>query len=459
MAKLVYDKNGRLEITKEMRREYTILAPNIAPIHFNMLETVLRSHGYRAVLLKNTGPAVVECGLKYVHNDTCYPALLTIGQMIDALNSGQYDPKRTALLMTQTGGGCRASNYIHLLRKALQKAGYGDVPVISVNTAGLEKNSGFKLTLPLIRQAMAALVYGDLMMLLSNQVKPYETQKGQAMELVNQWSKRLTRQFEQRSGYSKAQIARNLQRIAYDFSQIPVNMTPKVKVGIVGEIYVKYSPLGNNNLEALLRREDCEVMLPGILNFVMYCVDDLVEDAALYGGGQIKAAAARQALKYLCDIERSLIQAVTQYPQFHAPSPFSRVKELTQGVIGLGCKMGEGWLLTAEMAELIEAGYGNIVCAQPFGCLPNHIAGKGVIRRLRELYPDSNIVPVDYDPGATSVNQENRIKLMLAVARENLQKSSSSQPVLSPAPAQPSQAPKADCGSLSRSQAASGANG
>ncbi len=306
---------------------------------------------------------------------------------------------------------------------------------------------------------MAALVYGDLMMLLSNQVKPYETQKGQAMELVNQWSKRLTRQFEQRSGYSKAQIARNLQRIAYDFSQIPVNMTPKVKVGIVGEIYVKYSPLGNNNLEALLRREDCEVMLPGILNFVMYCVDDLVEDAALYGGGQIKAAAARQALKYLCDIERSLIQAVTQYPQFHAPSPFSRVKELTQGVIGLGCKMGEGWLLTAEMAELIEAGYGNIVCAQPFGCLPNHIAGKGVIRRLRELYPDSNIVPVDYDPGATSVNQENRIKLMLAVARENLQKSSSSQPVLSPAPAQPSQAPKTDCGSLSRSQAASGANG
>ena len=420
MAKLVYDKTGRLEFTKEMRQQYTILAPNMAPIHFKILESVLGSHGYRVVLLHNTGPAVVENGLKYVHNDTCYPALLSIGQMIDALNSGQYDPKRTALLMTQTGGGCRASNYIHLLRKALEKAGYHDVPVISVNAAGLEKNSGFKLTVPLIRQAMAALVYGDLLMLLSNQVKPYETNKGQAMELVSRWSQRLVELFQHKAGYSKAQISENLQLITRDFSEIPVQITPKVKVGVVGEIYVKYSPLGNNNLEELLQKEDCEIMMPGILNFVMYCVDDQIEDSELYGGDRLKAGLSRQVMHYLSEIESALIEAVSRYPQFQAPSPFQRLKELGRKIIGLGCKMGEGWLLTAEMAELAETGYGNIVCTQPFGCLPNHIVGKGMVRRLRALYPDSNIVPVDYDPGATSVNQENRIKLMLAIARENL---------------------------------------
>lgn len=263
MAKLQYDKTGRLMFTQEMRREYTILVPNMAPIHFRILESVLRSHGYRAVLLHNCGPSVTENGLKYVHNDTCYPALLVIGQMIDALKSGNYDPDHTALMLTQTGGGCRASNYIHLLRKALHRAGFDQVPVISLNVSGLEKNKGFRLTLPLLRQAMAALVYGDLLMLLSNQVKPYETEKGQAMAMVETWSRRLVQQFEQKSGYGKKEIAQNMGEIVRDFARIPVHMTPKVKVGVVGEIYVKYSKLGNNDLEGLLRREDCEVMIPG----------------------------------------------------------------------------------------------------------------------------------------------------------------------------------------------------
>lgn len=421
MAKLQYDKKGRLMFTQEMRREYTILVPNMAPIHFRILESVLRSHGYRAALLNNCGPSVTENGLKYVHNDTCYPALLVIGQMIDALKSGNYDPDHTALLLSQTGGGCRASNYIHLLRKALHRAGFDQVPVISLNVSGLEKNKGFQLTLPLLRQAMAALVYGDLLMLLSNQVKPYETEKGQAMAMVETWSQRLVQQFEQKSGYGKKEIAQNMGEIVRDFARIPVQLTPKVKVGVVGEIYVKYSKLGNNDLEGLLYREDCEVMIPGVLNFVMYCIENNITDVELYGGSPIKAMVAKKIMDYLCGIEKAMIDAVSQEPRFQAPSPFYHTKELSR-LIGSGCKMGEGWLLTAEMAELIDAGFQNIICTQPFGCLPNHIVGKGMIRKLKEIYPDSNIVPIDYDPSATSVNQENRIKLMLAIARENLEK-------------------------------------
>lgn len=342
MAKLIYDKTGRLEFTKEMRRDYTILVPNMAPIHFNILQSVLRNHGYKAVLLHNEDASVVENGLKYVHNDTCYPALLVIGQMIAALNSGEYDPDRTALLITQTGGGCRASNYIHLLRKALHKAGYDKVPVISLNVAGLEKNSGFKLTLPLIRQAMAALVYGDLLMLLSNQVKPYEQRRGQAMELVERWSTRLSTEFSQNHGYSKVEIVKNLGMIASDFNDIPVRITPKVKVGVVGEIYVKYSRLGNNNLEGLLEREGCEVMIPGVLNFVMYCMEVNLDDIDLYGGSKAKAMLVHRLMDYLVGIEKAMIDAVKQYPRFKAPSPFYHTKKLAHGIIGYGCKMGEG---------------------------------------------------------------------------------------------------------------------
>lgn len=412
----------RVIFTKEMRRDYTILVPMMAPIHFELIRNVMRSAGYKVEILENCSHQVVEEGLKYVHNDTCYPALLVIGQLIDALNSGNYDLSKTALLMSQTGGGCRASNYIHLLRKAVNKAGYGHLPVISANLSGLEENPGFQITLAMIRKLIAALIYGDMLMLLSNQIRPYEDDKGSADRMVADWITELTRQFRAGNGLNLTQMKHNLNKIAGDFESIKITKVPKVKVGIVGEIYVKYSKLANNNLEEFLASQDCEVMLPGILNFMLFKVDNRLEDHKLYGGNGAKYLAVKSFMNFLLKMERTMLNVLAKHKQFTAPSSYHHLKSLVKDIIGYGNKMGEGWLLTAEMVELIEQGYGNIVCAQPFGCLPNHISGKGMIHRLRELYGDlSNIVAIDYDPSATRVNQENRIKLMLAVAKERLE--------------------------------------
>ena len=410
---------NRVEFTKEMQ-DYTILAPNMADIHFSILMNVLREYGYKVELLKNDGRAVVDEGLKYVHNDTCYPALLVIGQLIDALNSGKYDVNKTALLITQSGGGCRASNYIHLLRKALRKAGYGQVPVISLNLSGLEKNSGFKLKPSMALKALSALIYGDLIMLLKNQVEPYEVNKGETNKLVDKWIADISEMFTQKKGYSMREMKRILPEITKSFADIRVEKVPKVKVGVVGEIYVKYSPLANNNLEDFIKSQNCEVMVPGLLGFFLFKTDNRLEDIKLYGGKKLKKIAMTVAMWYLQKIETMLNTAAGAYGDFCVPAPYAHIKEKCTAIIGAGCKMGEGWLLTAEMMELVESGYGNIVCAQPFGCLPNHIVGKGMIRKLKEIYPQSNIVPIDYDPGATKVNQENRIKLMLAIAQEAL---------------------------------------
>ncbi len=412
------DPSGRVEFTLEMKKDYTILIPGMLDIHFRLIHNVFKNYGYKCELLSNTGRSVVDTGLKYVHNDTCYPALLVIGQMIDAINSGKYDTNKVALMITQTGGGCRASNYIHLLRKALKKAGYGHVPVISLSLGGMEKNSGFKATLPMGLKMLSSLIYGDLIMLLRNQTKPYEINKGQTDVLVEKWVADITKMFEKGKGYSLTSVHKYLKIIAKSFAEIPLERTPKTKVGIVGEIYVKYAPLANNNLEDFLASQDCEVMVPGLLGFIMFKIDNRLEDIKLYGGKFVKKVAMTIAMKYMAYVEREFIEAAKAYGDFVAPSTYAHLKELITPVIGYGCKMGEGWLLTAEMMELAEHGYSNIVCAQPFGCLPNHIVGKGMIRKLREIYPDANIVPIDYDPGATKVNQENRIKLMLAVARE-----------------------------------------
>lgn len=409
-----------LEFTKEMKKDYTILIPNMAPIHFELLKNVFVQYGYRVELLKNTGRAVVDEGLKYVHNDTCYPALLVIGQMMDALHSGKYDLNKTALLITQTGGGCRASNYIHLLRKALVKAGLSHIPVISLNLSGLEKNSGFHLTLGMIRKALAILAYGDLLMLLDNQVKPYEREVGTSKALVNRWVEDLSQAFSQNKGMTLQELRSNFKGIADSFAKIPLKRTPKVRVGIVGEIYVKYSSLANNSLEQFLYEQGCEVMVPGLMGFMLFKVDNRLEDIKLYGGSGLKKRVVSLLLGYLTKIEHEFILAVQEQGSFRAPAPYAHLKELVKDVIGYGSKMGEGWLLTAEMMELIEQGYGNIVCTQPFGCLPNHIVGKGMIRKIKGIHPQANIVPIDYDPGATKVNQENRIKLMLAVAKEEL---------------------------------------
>ena len=414
------DNANRVEFTREMKKDYTIITPNMAPIHFELIKNVLESFGYHIDLLRTTGREIADEGLKYVHNDTCYPALLSIGQLMHALHSGKYDLHKVALIMTQTGGGCRASNYIHLLRKVLKKDGVDFIPVISLNLSGLESNSGFKITLPMIRQAIAALTYGDLLMLLKNQTKPYEVTPGESDALVDSWTSQLTKLFQQGKAFSQREVREYFQKIAQSFADIKRRDVEKIKVGVVGEIYVKYSPLANNNLEQFLFEQDCEVMVPGILSFMIFKVDNRLEDIRLYGGSQAKKQVCTLLKWYFTKYETDLIAAVKQFPQFTAPAPYSHLKELAGKVIGYGCKMGEGWLLTAEAMELVESGYGNVVCAQPFGCLPNHIVGKGMIRKVKNLYPQANIVPIDYDPSATQVNQENRIKLMLAVAKENL---------------------------------------
>lgn len=422
MAELVYDKTGRLIFTKEMKEEYTILCPMMLPVHFKLFVSVLRNSGYKIELLENDGPAIVQEGLKYVHNDACYPALLVIGQFLDALHSGKYDINHTALIITQTGGGCRASNYIHLLRKALHRAGLDQVPVISLNLAGLEKNPGFSINLDIIRKLLAGVVYGDTLMCLRNQIKPYEIKKGQTDALLDRWTEQLNEQLNHGHGIGMGAQKKNLQRIMRDFAAIPVQKVPKVRVGIVGEIYVKYAAFANNHLEDFLASQDCEVNVPGLMNFLIFMVGHSLDDIHLYGGNPAKLVLVKLLFQYVTAMQHSITDAFKPYPQFLAPTEFAHVKELVKGVIGYGAKMGEGWLLTAEMLELAECGFENIICAQPFGCLPNHIVGKGMIRKIKTMNPEANIVPIDYDPSATEVNQENRIKLMLAVARENLKK-------------------------------------
>ncbi len=421
MAELKYDKKtGRLLFTKEMKKDYTILMPNMAPIHFKILQNVFTQYGYKSDLLDTTGPEIAQTGLKYVHNDTCYPALLVIGQFINALQSGKYDVHKVALMITQTGGGCRASNYIFLLRKALKKAGFGFVPVISLSF-GMEKNPGFSLSLSLIRKFVGGLVYGDQLMLLSNQTRPYEVNKGETDALVNEWIDKTSQLLMQGKGYTLEELDDNLYLMTKAFSKIELNKVPKVKVGIVGEIYVKYSKMANNGLEEFLAEQDCEVCVPGIMGFAAFKVDNRIEDIKMFGGSKIKYQFCKFLFDYITKVERIMIEAAVKYG-FVPPHEYAHTKELVKGVIGYGSKMGEGWLLTAEMMELAENGYENIVCTQPFGCLPNHINGKGAIRKIKEVMPNANIVTIDYDPGAPKVNQENRIKLMLAVGREELNK-------------------------------------
>ena len=408
----------RIEFTREMKRDYTILIPNMLPLHLKLVRDVFQLHGYHMELLDNEGPGIVEAGLKYVHNDTCYPALLCIGQFIDALQSGKYDLNRTALIITQTGGGCRASNYVHLLRKALVQAGMAQVPVISLNPAGLEKNSGFKLTPTLLLQALLMVLYADVLMCLKNQVEPYENEKGACVRLADQWAGRLTEQFRRHPRAAALSFRKNVAQIAREFDAIPYTPAEKVKVGIVGEIYVKYSDTANNHLERFLLEQGCEVNVPGLMGFLLNALDHNIDDVDLYGGSKLKQALCKLAMRWVGGIENTISRAIRQSSRLSPPAPYQTTRKALDGVLGVGCKMGEGWLLTAEMCELIDSGVPNIVCVQPFGCLPNHIAGKGTIRALREKYPRANIVPIDYDPGATRVNQENRLKLMLAVARE-----------------------------------------
>ena len=416
MAQLVYDDTGRLLFTKEMKEEYTLLMPQMLPVHFAMLARLLETEGFKVEMLNSRGKSIVDAGQKYVHNDTCYPALLVIGQLIDAIQSGKYDVHKVALLITQTGGGCRASNYIHLLRKALVKAGLEFVPVISVNLSGLEKNPGFKLTIPFIRKAVFAMMYGDIIVQTSNQVRPYEVTPGQTDETIHACMDRLLAGMDRGEGLSYSSMKENFKWIVQAFRDIPVQGEPKVRVGVVGEIYIKYSPLGNNDLEQFLLSEGAEPVVPGLTDFIIFKIYNRDVDVDLYGGLRLKQKICRIFANYVKKCQRAMIEAMSE-GGFRAPGTFDDLHELIKGYLGDGNKMGEGWLLTAEMLELIHSGTPNIVCTQPFGCLPNHIVGKGMIRKIKDDYPYSNIVAIDYDPSATQINQENRIKLMLATAR------------------------------------------
>ncbi|MFG6373034.1 MAG: 2-hydroxyacyl-CoA dehydratase [Oscillospiraceae bacterium] len=417
MAELIYDKTGRLLFTEEMKKDYTLLVPQMLPIHFSMMVELLRKEGFHAVMLNTHHRGIVDEGLKYVHNDTCFPALLVIGQLIDAVKNGGYNPHKVALVITQTGGGCRASNYIHLLRKALEKADMAYIPVISVNLSGLEKNPGFKLSLNFLRKAVFAMMYGDIIMNVANQVRPYEITPGDTDRAVDNCIGWLIAEMDHGKGLSYKSMCQNFRRICDQFKAISVTGEQKVRVGVVGEIYVKFSPLGNNNLEAFLLSEGAEPVVPGLTDFIIFKIHNRIADIDLYGGKWIKKKVCILFKRYVERCQKAMIGALEDSRRFRAPGTFEDLHRLIQGYLGDGNKMGEGWLLTAEMLELIHSGVPNIVCTQPFGCLPNHIVGKGMIRRLKDDYPYSNIVAIDYDPSATQINQENRIKLMLANAK------------------------------------------
>lgn len=400
--------------TEEMKKTHKILIPDMLTFHFDLIAGVMEQHGYDVEILKTNHKGIADEGLKSVHNDTCYPALLVIGQFMDALKSGKYDLDHVALLITQTGGGCRASNYIYLLRKALEKNGFGHIPVLSLNFSGLEKETSIQLTPKMLVKLVYCVLYADFIMGIYNQCVPYEVNPGESSAMVKTWNQRL---LDQMSGPMFVRLGHNYKAILKDFAAIPLQRTEKVKVGIVGEIYLKYAPLGNNDLENYLISEGAEVINAGLLDFLMYCVYNGIYDKELYGWGGKRYLINRLAMWYLKGRQRGMIKAIKKHGAFAPPADFASVIHMARGYLDHGVKMGEGWLLTAEMIELIHSGVNNIVSAQPFGCLPNHIVAKGMIRKIKDEFPKANIVAVDYDPGASRINQENRIKLMLANAK------------------------------------------
>lgn len=406
-----------VEFTSEMKKDYTILVPNMLPMHFKLIMRVMKNYGYNMELLETEGKELAEKGLRYVHNDTCYPAILVIGQFLHAIESGKYDPHKVALILFQTGGGCRASNYVSLLRKALTKAGYGYVPVIAFSFGGIEKHSGWNITIPIYHRLFYAILYADLLMNLQNQCKVYEKHAGDTDLVCEKWLTKLTGGKNAVGSIKYGKVKDNYRAILSDFAAIEKTTDKKIKVGIVGEIFVKYSPLGNNNLCDFLVQNGAEPVIPGFVDFMLYCVYNVLVDKKLYGFKSPVYAVYKLAYKFVLKKQKDLINLIKQDGNFEAPTPFDTTLTLAKDYINIGTKMGEGWLLTSEMMELYHSGTKNIVCTQPFGCLPNHICGKGMMKPLKEKNPDINIVAIDYDAGATAVNQENRIRLMLSNAR------------------------------------------
>lgn len=403
--------------TKEMKENYKILVPNMLPIHFKILDKILKDYGFDIEFLEDDVSTIIDAGLKYSNNDICYPAMIVIGQFISALKSGKYDINKTALLMSQTGGGCRASNYIHLIRKALENSGFEEVPAIGLSLTGIEKHPGLKLSSSIILKAVYTVLYGDLIMCLYNKVKPYEINDGETDKALDEMIEYLNKNF---SGIKYMNVSKISKVIIKAFDNIDINKKEKIKVGIVGEIYMKYSRMGNNHLEEFLVKEDAEVVQSGLMDFVNYCILNSIIDYKLYKRGFIKSKFAKVAYKFILRLQRKINSNIEKYSKFEAPTDFEEVRKMADGYIGYGVKMGEGWLLVANMIELIKIGANNIICAEPFGCLPNHIVGRGAIRKILEKNPNANIVVIDYDPSQSQINQENRIKLMLSNAKLNV---------------------------------------
>lgn len=411
---------NRIEFTKEMKKDYTVLAPQMSPIHFDLLAPAFKCMGINIEILPDATKETIDVGLKYVNNDACYPSLIVVGQMMSAITSGKYDVNKLAVIMSQTGGGCRATNYVGFIRRALSKAGYGQIPVIALSAQGFERNSGFKINYKVVKRAMQALIYGDVFMRCLYRTRPYEKEKGSANALHEKW-KKVCLESLTKTG-SNAVFKKNIQGIVHDFDTLPLLDIKKPRVGIVGEILVKFLPSANNHLVDLLEAEGAEAVMPDLLDFFMYCFYNNNYNYEFLGKTKKGAIVSNTVIKVLESFRKPARDALEKSKRFEAPAHIEKLAAYARPIVSIGNQNGEGWFLTGEMIELIKSGAPNIVCAQPFACLPNHIVGKGVIKHLREAYPEANIVAVDYDPGASEVNQVNRIKLMLAAANKNMKK-------------------------------------
>lgn len=419
--KKTYKPEKKISFTEEMKEKHTILAPQMSPIHFQFVEEALSSSGYRVEILPSVDKNAVEEGLKYVNNDACYPSIIAVGQMIEALKSGKYDINNTSLIMSQTGGGCRASNYIGFLRKALKEAGFENVPVISLNYVGLESNPGFKITFQMAKKALTALLFGDLFMRVLYRVRPYEKIKGSANLLYEKWVEKCKKVVRE-GDYKKAK--QYIYEIVEEFDNLEILDIVKPRVGVVGEILVKYHPTANNDIVAILESEGAEAVVPDLIDFFLYCAYDETFKYK-YLSGNLKSKIISDAVIWGIDyFRKDMKKALDNSNRFHSIASIKEIADGAEPILSIGNQTGEGWFLTGEMVELIHNGVKNIVCLQPFACLPNHVTGKGVIKELRRRYKGSNIVAIDYDPGASEVNQLNRIKLMLAVAEKNLKEES-----------------------------------
>ncbi len=404
--------------TPEMRKTHTILCPQMSPIHFELIETAARAAGYNLEVMPSMDMKAVDEGLKYVNNDACYPSIIVVGQIVEALKSGKYDLNSTAVIMSQTGGGCRATNYIGFIKLALKHAGFENIPIISLNAVGLEKQPGFKITFKLLHRAIMSLVYGDLFMRVVYRTRPYEKVKGSANELHRKWAERVKNNL---INGSKREFNKNIKEIISEFDNLPLLNIKKPRVGIVGEILVKFHPTANNDVVGILESEGAEAVVPDLLDFFFYSAFDADFKAKYLAGSKMTRNLSNAAIIYIESYRKTMKKALENSERFSKPKHIKELADMASPILSLGNQTGEGWFLTAEMIELIENGASNIVCLQPFACLPNHVTGKGMIKALKERYPKSNIVAIDYDPGASNVNQLNRIKLMLSVAFKNLE--------------------------------------